>query len=276
MQTQTQQPISDSDRDAIFLLFHDYFPSRLPLPSAGFDDRIAALRADVHKRYYPRNLTIVEEVLQFFLELRSLLSVSTHSQGVASYLRDMDLHSQAQAQATVQVEEVDLNSDSENWPESQIDDEETYRASRWEARGSNESPSSDKRVSRRPVKGDCTICFAPLKNDQTSPSLKEHQSELKDFAFVNNEPGGRDLDPDPYIYEDHDDEGNNQYGDSSDEDEGDDAGNDNSGLVWCRAFCGTNYHSQCFAQWTPQFKKWQDVSCPTCRRRWKYWGERND
>ncbi|KAL4763606.1 uncharacterized protein BDW70DRAFT_7705 [Aspergillus foveolatus] len=274
LQTQTQQPISDSDRDAIFLLFHDYFPSRLPLPYAGFDDRIAALRADVHKRCYPRNLTIVEEVHQFFLELRSLLSVSRHSQGAASYLRDMDLHSQAQAQATVQVDEVDLNSDSENWPESRIDDEETYQTSRWEARQSNESPSTDKRVSRRPVKGDCTICFAPLKKDQTSPSLNEYQSEPKDFAFVDNEPGGRD--PDPDTYEDYYDEGNNQYGDSSDEDEGDDGGNDSSGLVWCRDFCGTNYHSQCFAQWIPQFKKRQDVSCPTCRRRWKYWGERND
>ncbi|KAL4753522.1 hypothetical protein BDW72DRAFT_168625 [Aspergillus terricola var. indicus] len=266
MQTQTQQPISDSDRDAIFLLFHDYFPSRLPLPYAGFDDRIAALRADVHKRCYPRNLTIVEEVHQFFLELRSLLSASRYSREVAGYLRDMDLHSQAQAQTTVQVHEVDLDSDSENWPESRIDDEETYQTSRFRARMANESPSSGKRVSRRPVKGDCTICFAPLKNDQSSSSLEKYQRELKDFDFVNNEPCR--LYPDSDIYEEDHDEGDNQYGDSCDENEGDDDGDDRSGLVWCRAFCGTNYHSQCFAQWIPQFKKRQDVSCPTCRRGW--------
>ncbi|KAL4738576.1 hypothetical protein BDV11DRAFT_134574 [Aspergillus similis] len=272
--TRTQQPISDSDRDAIFLLFHDYFPSRLPLPYAGFDDRIAALRADVHKRCYPRNLTIVEEVHQFFLELRSLLSVSRHSQGVASYLRNMDLHSQAQAQATVHVDEVDLSSDSENWPESRIDDEETYQASRLRARVPNESPGSGKRVSRRPVKGDCTICFAPLEADQTSLSLKGYQRELEDFAFVNNEPGG--LHPDPDIFEEYHQESDNHYGDNCDEDERDEDGNDRSGLVWCRAFCGTNYHNQCFAQWIPQFKKRQDVSCPTCRRRWNNLGGRDN
>ncbi|KAL4818344.1 hypothetical protein BDW67DRAFT_16186 [Aspergillus spinulosporus] len=272
MQTQSQQPISDSDRDAILLLFHDYFPSRLPLPYAEFDDRIAALRADVHKRCYPRNLTIVEEVHQFFLELRSLLPVSSYSQGVASYLRDVNLHSQAQAQATVQVDEVDLDSDSENWPESRIDDEETYQISR--VCVENESPSTGNRASRRPVKGDCTICFAPLINEQPSPSLKKDQRELKDFAFVNNEPGG--LHPDLVIYEDHHDEGDNQCGGSCDKEEGDDGDNDRSGLVWCRAFCGTNYHSHCFAQWIPQFKKRQDVSCPTCRRGWKYCGGRNN
>ncbi|KAL5047722.1 hypothetical protein BDW71DRAFT_34341 [Aspergillus fruticulosus] len=275
-QTQTQQPISDSDKDAIFLLFHEYFPSRLPLPYAGFHDRIAALRSDVHKRCYPRNLTVVEEVHQFFLELRSLLAVSRNSQGVASYLRDMDLHSQTQTQATVQVGEMDLDSDSENWPESRIDDEETYQALRLGARVPNELPSSGKGVSRRPVEGDCTICFAPLDDDQNSSS-PECQRELNDFAIANNEPDGLHDDTDTYEDDTYFDEDDDDYGDSDDEDDEDDEedveeDNDKAsgGLVWCRAFCGTNYHFQCFAQWIPQFKKRQDVSCPTCRRGWKY------
>ncbi|KAL4976443.1 hypothetical protein BDW66DRAFT_51741 [Aspergillus desertorum] len=272
-QTQIQQPISDSDRDAIFLLFHDCFPSRLPLPYAGFDDRIAALRADVHKRCYPRNLTIVEEVHQFFLELRSLLAVSRNPQGTASYLRYMDLHSQTQTQATVQVDEMDLDSDSENWPESRIDDEELYQTSRLGARVTNGLPSSGKWVSRRPVEGVCTICFAPLEDDQNPSSLEECQRELKDFAIANNQPGGfhddTDMDQDDVYFDEDDDD----Y-DDNDERDGEDDDSINGGLVWCRAFCGTNYHSQCFAQWIPQFKKRQDVSCPTCRRGWKYWGGR--
>ncbi|KAL6236721.1 hypothetical protein BDW75DRAFT_104421 [Aspergillus navahoensis] len=276
-QTQTPQPISDSDKDAIFLLFHEYFPSRLPLPYAGFDDRIAALRADVHKRCYPRNLTIVEEVHQFFRELRSLLAVSRNSQGVVSYLRGMDLHSLTETQATVQIDEMDLDSDSENWPESRID-EETYQISRLGAHVPNELRGAGECVFRRPVEGDCTICFSPLEDDQNSSSLDECQRELMDFSIANNEPGGIHDDTDTYEEDTYLDEDDDGYGDSDDDEEDDqdkeDDENANGGLVWCRAFCGTNYHSQCFAQWILQFKKRQDVSCPTCRRGWKYWGER--
>ncbi|KAL4995827.1 hypothetical protein BDV10DRAFT_123784 [Aspergillus recurvatus] len=271
-ETQTQQPISNSDKDAIFLLFHEYFPSRLPLPYAGFDDRIAALRADVHKRCYPRNLTIVEEVHQFFLELRSLLAVSRDSQGVANYLRDIDLHSQMQTQATVQVDEMDLGSDSENWPESRIDDEETYQTPRLGARVPNDLSSSGNKVSRRPVEGDCTICFTSLENDQNSISLEDYQCELKHFAIA-NEAGSLHDDTDTYEDDHYLDADDDDYGDSDveEEEDDDDVDNNNNGvLVWCRAFCGTNYHSQCFAQWILQFKKRQDVSCPTCRRGWKY------
>ncbi|KAL4883991.1 hypothetical protein BJY04DRAFT_215872 [Aspergillus karnatakaensis] len=117
--------------------------------------------------------------------------------------------------------------------------------------GSNPRPtwSVDERrvVERRKVDGDCMICLSPLEdNSFRAPSRDSDNSAL---------PG------DQTQCELH------HYQLDCLEDDG---------MVWCKAFCGVNYHKECFKGWALVFqemrneeKRFGPVTCPACRRAWR-------
>lgn len=39
-------------------------------------------------------------------------------------------------------------------------------------------------------------------------------------------------------------------------------------LVWCRGYCGTNFHRRCMERWIDTFESDVCPTCPNCRREW--------
>ncbi|KAE8149178.1 hypothetical protein BDV25DRAFT_6317 [Aspergillus avenaceus] len=86
-------------------------------------------------------------------------------------------------------------------------------------------------VQPQPVEGECAICLASLLQEVSGPLCSEYSGEER-------EPGA-------------------QY--------------DAERWVWCRQFCGTNYHRTCMERWIEGRKSRQPSTrptCPTCCAEW--------
>ncbi|PWY80892.1 hypothetical protein BO94DRAFT_470351 [Aspergillus sclerotioniger CBS 115572] len=106
-------------------------------------------------------------------------------------------------------------------------------------------PPAKRSVKPRPVDGDCGICLLPYFDE----SIKYDSSEDEEME---------DADDEEEAWEEMD-------GDA--ELSGPDY--DHELLVWCRAFCGTNYHRACMEKWIETFEV-HEPTCPTCRNYWIY------
>jgi hypothetical protein len=156
--------------------------------------------------------------------------------------------------------DTDMESDMESEMESDM-----------ESDMENDAPAAK----RRPIEGDCSICFNPLNVDRT-PEQADFSVLMWETCWLRREnaesneneqsQGGDNEDED-------DGKEHNEEGEDEDSNDNDNDGNDDNddGLVWCRASCGINYHFDCFKRWVPQFEYRRKVTCPSCRRRWSDW-----
>ncbi|KAL4905266.1 hypothetical protein BDW74DRAFT_20864 [Aspergillus multicolor] len=296
--TRNFQPLSAADRAEVSRLLDVYFPVMLPSPHPGIAAQMAALRIDVRKRAQLRNANPVEEIHNFFMELRPILNTehihypngifgSLNPDGTprtnTAMLNDpMDIDAWAYPHGEVEEDDED----------DEDDDGELGHESILDRRRRIQAEAGGKKVARRPVEGDCTICFAPLMDESGFVGVENCERKLGSLAVSVNgggnsiEAGGRyhvgvtgdaydsdgaddsdgEDDEDDEDDEDEDEDEEEEYGDT--EDEYDDSDDEYRGVVWCRAFCGTNYHSHCFIQWAHQFRRLRVVTCPSCRRGW--------
>ncbi|PYI10714.1 hypothetical protein BO78DRAFT_305277 [Aspergillus sclerotiicarbonarius CBS 121057] len=104
--------------------------------------------------------------------------------------------------------------------------------------------SAKRHVKPRPVDGDCGICLLPYFDERMRYDLSEDE-QMED---VDDEEGAwEEMEDDDVAGPDY----------------------DHDLLVWCRAFCGTNYHRACMEQWIDTFDA-HEPTCPTCRNYWIY------
>ncbi|GAQ40892.1 hypothetical protein AtubIFM55763_006853 [Aspergillus tubingensis] len=105
-----------------------------------------------------------------------------------------------------------------------------------------DSPTSPKpqRVKPRPVDGDCGICLLPYLDESMRCDMSDDE-------------GTEDDEDDDWEEMDDEELAGPDY--------------DHSLLVWCRGFCGTNYHRACLEQWLDTFDT-LEPTCPTCRNYW--------
>ncbi|GIJ90029.1 hypothetical protein Asppvi_008978 [Aspergillus pseudoviridinutans] len=122
-----------------------------------------------------------------------------------------------------------------------------------------------RRITRKPIEGDCGICMCPLQEqdadedgEESEDSDDENYYDVSETAFDNEHDGEDDED-------DEDD-------DDDDEDDDLDAPDD---LVYCKNQCGTNYHKACIDEWLATQSTFQPrrgnpicPSCPNCRAAW--------
>ncbi|KAL4872132.1 hypothetical protein BDV12DRAFT_193924 [Aspergillus spectabilis] len=300
-----REQYAEREYEATHKLLLELFPPWWPTPPIEFYRHIALVRHQVHVQCRRRGMTWQEEVYWYFKQVRPLVrglmpweeslmdeggwwgggsevfeeqrpdlvqamwwageqaqrEAEMQAQRQAQVQAQMNtmMHAQMQIrahlmQATVHVQEVNAGGpeyrgylhgvdDNENEDEGQTDSEddderydETDPEAERQARG-NWTPGGAK---RRQVEGDCMICLCPLEDDMDHYSLPsdEAECELRHYQL------------------DYDEEG----------------------LVWCKAFCGISYHADCFDQWTAEFgkmrkeeKRFGTVTCPSCRRRWRYY-----
>ncbi|RAL02660.1 uncharacterized protein BO80DRAFT_28421 [Aspergillus ibericus CBS 121593] len=107
--------------------------------------------------------------------------------------------------------------------------------------------SEKRRVKPRPVDGDCGICLLPYLDERMRYEMSEDE-EMEDVDDADDEEGAwEEMEDDDLAGPDY----------------------DHDLLVWCRAFCGTNYHRACMEQWIDTFDV-HEPTCPTCRNYWIY------
>ncbi|KAI7975743.1 hypothetical protein EIK77_005493 [Talaromyces pinophilus] len=92
-------------------------------------------------------------------------------------------------------------------------------------------------ITRRPVQGECNICFLPLQEDESDTDRHEVE-DSDDFSELHAHPR--------IVYE---------------------------GLVWCRRQCGNNFHRDCMDSWIHTFedrfeRDGRRPTCPICRAEW--------
>jgi hypothetical protein len=160
--------------------------------------------------------------------------------------------------------DTDMESDVEHGMESDMESE-------MESEMENDAPAAK----RRPIEGDCSICFNPLSVDRT-PEQADFSVLMWETCWLRRENAGSNENEQSQGGDNEDeDEGkeHNEEGEDEDSNDNDNDGNDDNddGLVWCRASCGINYHFDCFKRWVPQFEYRRKVTCPSCRRRWSDW-----
>ncbi|KAL4781325.1 hypothetical protein BJX76DRAFT_360021 [Aspergillus varians] len=114
--------ISAGEYAEVHRLFCELFPPWWQAPSPGWEREVAALREDAHKRCRPRNLSCLEKIHQFFLELRPLVSYLMPDEeplrlGGSEQQEDshesMDLDPRPQTQTVAHAEEMDVDNDTE-------------------------------------------------------------------------------------------------------------------------------------------------------------------
>ncbi|KAL5339763.1 hypothetical protein BJX70DRAFT_363106 [Aspergillus crustosus] len=125
-------------------------------------------------------------------------------------------------------------------------------------------------ATRRKPDGDCMICLSPL----TEPDEESPAEESLSFSNSNSNSKSQDyytlpadeIECELYHY---------QVDSHANANEKNEQGED--GLVWCKAFCGNNYHGECFRRWLREWRGMRvegtysgRVTCPSCRRRWRY------
>lgn len=92
-------------------------------------------------------------------------------------------------------------------------------------------------ITRRPVQGECSICFLPLQEDESDTDRYEVE-DSDDFPELHAHPR--------IVYEE---------------------------LVWCRRRCGNNFHRDCMDSWIHTFQDrfergGRRPTCPMCRAEW--------
>ncbi|OJJ69059.1 hypothetical protein ASPBRDRAFT_132444 [Aspergillus brasiliensis CBS 101740] len=110
-----------------------------------------------------------------------------------------------------------------------------------------DSPTSPKpqRVKPRPVDGDCGICLLPYLDESMRCDMSD-DGRTEDDEEDEEDDAWEEMDVD-------EDLAGPDY--------------DHGLLVWCRGFCGTNYHRACLEQWLDTFDT-LEPTCPTCRNYW--------
>ncbi|KAL4794413.1 hypothetical protein BDV19DRAFT_194943 [Aspergillus venezuelensis] len=263
-------------REEVFELHARLFPQWWNVPPPNFNQHVANVRERVHRSF--RNAGYLNEVHRFFLEIRPLVrdmnpnndfwttgqdeppnNGSQNSiNSVPRYMTRARAQSQPQQQTqqqpqtTVQVYETELDIDSDSDMESEVMAAVTRRQILSTSRTVPGGQSGRREQGqRRQVEGDCTICLNPL----VRMSVSQIHHKAPNSIGKGCRPGGIDHPPGGKL------ETHSPYSD----DEGDDQGEDE--IVWCRAFCGTNYHFDCIDEWLDQSINVR-ATCPTCRRPW--------
>ncbi|KAL4918739.1 hypothetical protein BDW62DRAFT_180923 [Aspergillus aurantiobrunneus] len=103
-------------------------------------------------------------------------------------------------------------------------------------------------ATRRPVKGECIICYDSLLNDRSGD---DHGSRS-----------------DTESEEEQEDEEEEEDDDDDDEEEEEEEKDVDEEVSWCKAQCGTNFHTCCIEKWLQCSSQ---PTCPNCRSRWSEW-----
>lgn len=113
--------------------------------------------------------------------------------------------------------------------------------------------TESRRVTRKPIEGDCNICLCPLREQDSDE----------------NGEGSEDRDD-----ENEDDAAGTGSGTASDEHDAPEE-HDDDDLVYCKNQCGTNYHKACIDVWHATQRTFETprgdpigLSCPYCRAAW--------
>ncbi|KAL4954022.1 hypothetical protein BDW69DRAFT_146452 [Aspergillus filifer] len=262
--------------EEVFELHNRLFPQWWKVPPPNFNQHVADVRERVHRSY--RIAGYLNEIHQFFLEIRPLVRDMNPNNEFWTTGRDErpdhgtqesinsvpryqtraraqsqpQTQTQQQPQTTVQVYETEMDIDGGSDMESEGTAAGTMRqnlpASRTVPGGQSGRWGQGQ---RRQVEGDCTICLNPLA--RMGGGLIQYRPP--NSIGKGCRPGGIDNSP----------TGKLETHSPCSDDEDDDLGEDE--IVWCRAFCGTNYHLDCIEEWLDQFI-YGRATCPTCRRPW--------
>ncbi|KAL4945116.1 hypothetical protein BDV06DRAFT_55711 [Aspergillus oleicola] len=256
--------------EEIFRMHREMFPQWWPVPPPSFNQHVANVRDRVHRLCRPTNMNYLQEVHQFFLELRPAVMELMSNDGFwtsgrnrrrehnhesmgPNIRRQTRAQAQSQPQTTRQIFETEMDIDSDFGMETEGMAAGIMRQSLPAFRTVPAGRSSRwVKGQRRRIEGDCTICLSPLRR------VNESQIRYKPPNSIGKgcRPGGVDHPRANGILETHcpcsDDEDLSEYE-----------------IVWCRAFCGTNYHFECMDEWMEYSLMGARVTCPTCRRPWQ-------
>ncbi|KAL4967417.1 uncharacterized protein BDV14DRAFT_31461 [Aspergillus stella-maris] len=262
--------------EQVFELHARLFPQWWKVPPPNFNQHVTDVRESVHRSF--RNAGYLNEIHQFFLMIRPLVrdmnpdnefwttgrderpdnETQESMNSVPRYLTRARVQSQPpqqtqqQPQSTVQIYETEMDIDSDSDMESEIMAAVTRRQILSTSRTvPGRQPGRWGQVQRRQVEGDCTICLNPLVRMGGSQIHHKPPNSIGKGCL----PGGIDHPP----------RGKLETHCPCSDDEVDDLEEDE--IVWCRAFCGTNYHFDCIDEWLDQSINVR-ASCPTCRRPW--------
>ncbi|KAL2871393.1 uncharacterized protein BJX67DRAFT_377171 [Aspergillus lucknowensis] len=227
-------------------LFREFCPPYRSALCQAFDHHAAVLREEVHHACRGRGEGRMTEISEFYIRLRPLVSqiFSTERvlQGGRSY-RTLSPFGEPVTARLNDMREVEMGGNSETEEDDDSEDNAEEVAGR---NGDKSNVENWRRTRRRKVDGDCSICFEPLNHNSIPTQMEVCEQKLGNVSLNGGKTGN------------HHDTDNEGVGGS---------------LVWCKAFCGVNYHRECFDKWVSRCvmaRSMRSVTCPTCRRVW--WG----
>ncbi|KAL4803259.1 hypothetical protein BDV18DRAFT_45295 [Aspergillus unguis] len=261
--------LTQGERTEVTRLFNEMFPLYWPIPPASFEAHVANLRLAIHKKCYQSwQMGYLEEVYQFFVELRPLVasfmpweeSLRTSWRNVRptpplnrAHVEELPAMRMNRSGATgTFVSQTDL-----------IDEMVSMEVARREMNSLNDqnlhmADGTEENVrehrEHQPAE--------PYERDPRASWTPEDQTRWQTFANWSrskNPSARRKVQGDCMIcFEPLKNSSGKTIPCQRDE------------LKWCRAFCGVNFHSDCFNQWAWQVGTSQrGVTCPSCRRPWK-------
>jgi Anaphase-promoting complex subunit 11 RING-H2 finger len=94
-----------------------------------------------------------------------------------------------------------------------------------------------RQVVRKPIEGECHICFLSLRDEEVVEEEEEEEQEPQTDNTATTDSAPNDSDEET--------------------------------LVWCRSQCGYNFHKTCLDTWTnSQHEDHRAATCPMCRAQW--------